>query len=75
MRKLMAMVFILVLVLFIAGCAKLKITDMPQNGQEDQAGVGETEVSDDIAAAGQDSSDLSSETAENLDKDLEDFDW
>ena len=69
MQKLFAIAIILVIVLFAAGCSKLKITDMPLKEQE------ETGVTEDINAADEDSTDLSSETAENLDEDLEDFAW
>ncbi len=71
MKKLLAFALILMIILFAAGCSNFK------NEAEEPSAVleEETEVSEDIDTAGEDSADLSSETAENLDKDLEDFAW
>jgi len=72
MRKLLAFALILMIVSIVAGCSRF------QKQAEEQPEVleeGQADVSEGISAADEDSADLSSETAENLDEDLEDFAW
>lgn len=63
MKKLISVMLILMLVFFIVGCSAEKTND-----EQSQAAK---EISD----AKQDSSDLSSGEIDNLDNDLENFDW
>lgn len=63
MKKFVSVMLILVVIFFIVGCSTEKTND--------EQGSAIKEISD----AKQDSSDLSSGELDNLDKDMEDFNW
>jgi len=68
MKKIISVVLLLMLVLFIFGCSKQAQEKQESNGEQ-------TEISQGVNEVAQESQDLSSDSVDNLDSDLDSIAW